>query len=134
MFKKLNTISKKYEPIALNLNTGKKSWFLVSSFGCRTELTKELEQVQLSNALRTLIETAAATGVSTSPPTTALTQAFEQDSSPPHDLVSIGPGVQINQNSYKYLENFIQANCFMPFYLIEIVHSGVFIFLGVTTH
>jgi hypothetical protein len=33
--------------------------------------------------------------------------------------------------SYKYLENFMELNCFLPFYLIEIIHSAVFIFIGV---
>ena len=35
-----------------------------------------------------------------------------------------------NKN-YTYLDNFIQVNCFLPFYLIEIIHASVLIFFGV---
>lgn len=112
----------KYDPFVLNLSTGKKSWFFTSSFGCRTEITAELEQIQLKdqlNAVRTLIEASS---------TTQSTLAAKLTSSVDFDASSLLP---LSQNGYRYMENFIHSNCLVPFYLIEIIHSGLFIFLGV---
>jgi hypothetical protein len=36
-----------------------------------------------------------------------------------------------SNKNYTYLDNFVRANCFLPFYFIEIMHSAVQILLGV---
>lgn len=110
----------------------------MSSFGCKTEITSELEQLQYRdqlNAVKSFME------MSTSPLATTTTSStisllFQTQanklgddsimSETNSDLMH-----RVNQHSYKYLENFIHSNCFLPFYLIEIIHSGVFIFIGV---
>ncbi len=36
-----------------------------------------------------------------------------------------------SNKNYTYLDNFVQANCFLPFYFIEIMHSAVQILVAV---
>lgn len=103
----------------LNLNTGKTSWWFASSFSCRAEISSELEKLQIQEQLsssKTLVDELNTT-VSIS--TTTI-----------HDMLN--SLVLFNSDpKYKHLNKFIESNCLIPFYLIEIVHSGVLILLGV---
>jgi len=86
----------KYNPMVLNLNTDKMSWWLVNNVGCTTE------------PMSSLNETKWAMG-----PTS-------------HSLVT---SFKINE-SKATIDEFINRNCLLPFYWIEIIHSSILIFFS----
>lgn len=102
----------RYEPMFLNFNTGKTSWWLTSSFGCKTDIFSELEKLQIQEQLN------AARG-STESNTTATSFAV-------NSLVLFNADPK-----YKQLNRLIETDCLVPFYFIEIAHSSVLIVFGI---
>jgi hypothetical protein len=128
----------------LNFNTGKKSWWFTSSFGCSKQISLELEQLQSQeqlNLIRTLIESTTITTSplppSTTTSTTTRTKVVRLDDFFRTPILSMTATVNAadsekNQSqSYRHLDQFMQAYCFLPFYTIEIIHAGLLIFLAV---
>ncbi|RNA44733.1 sodium potassium-transporting ATPase subunit beta-1-interacting 4 isoform X1 [Brachionus plicatilis] len=102
----------RYDPVFLNLNTGKTSWWLTSNFGCSVEIFNELEKLQIQEQLDSANALYAEKANST---------IYSQEN-------FIYSFVSFNSDSkYKYLNNFISSNCLIPFYLIEIIHSSIMI-------
>ncbi len=114
----------------LSLNTDKKSWWFVNSVSCSQHLEKyqyennlaQIKSILLpnQNQLKNLqsknlneFETNASSFNLNSPMST-LIFAFNN-----------------NNNETILLDNFVQSNCVLPFYTIEIIHSGFLIFVGV---
>jgi hypothetical protein len=149
----------KYDPAILNLNTGKKSWWFANNVGCRKQIADELEQLQYQqqlNEIRRIIESqqefvdiytaspSSSVTVPASPQTsTMLTILAAQNSSSTSTMTTTATTVstvvsdtntEILQNPLKkkqYLDTFIQANCAVPFHIIEILHSATLIIVAV---
>jgi len=108
-----------------------KSWWYTSSIGCTEHIESRLEQYKFEQGIKTLIDPKQSTK--------------ETDTATLATLLSAGVTNQIrstnsfNQTNFStrkitknvVLENIIKKSCFLPFYTIEIIHSGVLIFLGV---
>lgn len=127
----------KYNPVALNLNTNMKSWWFTSSIGCTEHIENRLEQYKFEQGferIKTFIDPTSSTKSTT---TSKLTTLLSSDvTNQIRSTDSLNPVNQVNFSTRKMtknavLENIIRKNCFLPFYTIEIIHSGVLIFLGV---
>lgn len=101
----------RYDPVALNMNTNMKSWWFTSSFGCSEHIENRLEKFKYEKSFAKIKNTFTSTSENSTP----AGPFFKNDTRP---------------KTYM-LENFIRANCVLPFYTIEIIHSGVLIFLSV---
>jgi hypothetical protein len=132
----------------LNFNTGRRSWWFTSSFGCSKQIALELEQLQSQenlNILRNIIETStpittttakspnsiAAFNLSTVHPAALFGFNSNNHSTSSSSLFKLHSSSSVNSHSYRILEQFIQAYCFIPFYVIEIIQCGVLVFLSV---
>lgn len=102
----------KYDPIVLNMNTNMKSWWYTSSIGCTEHIEARMEKYKYQEGFKNI---AASTSQIRSASTLNTTSSFSTRRTPKNVV----------------LENFIKNNCFLPFYTIEIIHSGVLIFLGI---
>jgi len=139
----------KYDPIILNLNTDRKSWWYTKSIGCNVQIQAEYDQYQYReklNRIKLIYESSS------------LKNTFNKLNDSNSDFARINEGSFINgpeaspmyddelfmtkdQNenfaselknkNYTYLENFVKRSCLFPFYYIEIIHSSILIILGV---
>ncbi|CAF0741927.1 unnamed protein product [Brachionus calyciflorus] len=104
----------RYDPVLLNLNTGRTSWWFTSSFSCKTEISSELEKLQIQEQLNLVRSIDDSTS-------SIKTQSYKINSL---FLFNTDP-------KYKYLNRFIETNCLIPFHLVEIIHSGILILFGI---
>ena len=114
-------IFKKHDPLVLNMNTNMKSWWFTSSFGCSQHIENRLEEFKykksfekIKNTLNENLATVNSNEIRSMTTTTPFPYGTKKMTK---DVI---------------LENFIRSNCFLPFYTIEIIHSGLLIFLSVS--
>ncbi len=114
-----------------------KSWWYTSSIGCTEHIESRLEQYKFEQGferIKTFIDptlpviTPDALKLTTIPSTEVTNRK--------HSSNSLNKLNETNFSMHKMTKNFvlediIKKNCFLPFYTIEIIHSGVLIFLGV---
>lgn len=104
------------------MNTDKKSWWYTSSIGCSHNIETKLEQYKYQKIKSSF------TGSSDSMPvTTELNRIHSALIGSP-----INGTLTKKQKKNAIIENFIRSNCLLPFYTIEIIHSGVLIFFSVS--
>ena len=105
------------------MNTNKKSWWYTSSIGCSHNIENELEQYKYQKSFEK-IKSSFTESTNSLSLTTEINQIQSQ-------LV----GLPLNRTLSKknsIIENFIRSNCLLPFYTIEIIHSGFLIFFSVS--
>lgn len=110
----------RHDPLVLNMNTNMKSWWFTSSFGCSQHIENRLEEFKykksfekIKNTLNENLATVNSNEIRSMTTTTPFPYGTKKMTK---DVI---------------LENFIRSNCFLPFYTIEIIHSGLLIFLSV---
>ena len=135
--------SLQYNPVILNLNTERKSWWYTNSISCDKHIQHEYDQHQYREKLdkiKLFYESSSLSQKNDSNATSNSNYArvlsddsflTDAESSPIYED-SFAYDNQLRNRNYTYLENFVRTNCLLPFYYIEIMHSSILIVLGVT--
>lgn len=111
----------RHEPVVLNMNTNMKSWWFTSSIGCTQHIENRLEEFKYKKSLEKIKNTLSGS---------LKTEDTNQIELTTTTITPFPYGTKkLTKNLI--LDNFIRTNCFLPFYTIEIIHSGVLIFLSV---
>lgn len=108
----------RYNPIVLNMNTNMKSWWFTNSIGCNQHIQNRLEKYKYEKSFEK-IKNELGEDVLTN------TRSFLQTS------IKNNHTFANRISTVNILEEFIDKNCLIPFYTIEIVQSGILIFLSV---
>jgi hypothetical protein len=113
--------------MVLNFNTGKRSWWLTNSVGCwqsiPSELFKSIQQQEQtgSEESRNLLVLPSATTL----------KLYELERLDLLNNSSVANGADVTGRPTSILDEYIQKNCFLAFYWIEISQSAIMIVLGV---
>lgn len=112
------------------MNTNMKSWWYKSSIGCHEHIETRLEQYKYERSFEKIKNKFTETTPSTSTIIGLNLRSAAPDNIHQSNRTLLTTTRKMSKNVV--LENFIRTNCFLPFYTIEIVHSGVLILLGVS--
>ena len=130
------------------MNTDRKSWWYTNSIGCSNSIQTEFESYLYKEQLNK-IKSIYESGVSASASALIKSSLPLQQKTLDDDLyiskqtilnndfyfndetTSTISTVKTSKTNSTFLESFIRTNCFIPFYFIEIIHSGLLILLGI---
>ena len=113
----------KYDPSILNMNTNKRSWWFSNNIGCLSPITPEYLLMAYERHLKNgdSIQIDDFLSVDDSTTTTTIPMLTEKIR---HESL-------YSKKNYTAIDTFLNENCFLPFYWIEIIQCGILIFCSV---